>query len=201
MSDIKETLLEIIIRNFLEIKRKKKRKKKKRNNHSSDFSINSISINASIKEIKETKNEKNEENLEEECNEDSLVDKEKTAVNGGYGTVSKQYGISPIVKYINYDKIWGHLGNFRTYSMYRDTDYANSIAMQNGESTREMVSTETIEKAARHFKYFVLGDVMGDIGFVPPFGINISSKEWEKYRLMTQMSIYQPLLKLKSATA
>jgi len=72
----------------------------------------------------------------------------------------------------------------------------NDIAMKNGESTREMVGMETIEKAAKHFKYFVMGEVMGDIGYVPPTGLGINSKDWEKYRLMTQISFYRPLLKL-----
>ena len=85
--------------------------------------------------------------------------------------------------------------------MYENVESGNDIAMKNGESTREMVSTETMEKAAKHFKYFVVGEVLGDVGLVTPFGLNISSKEWEKYRLMSMMSVYRPLLKLKWATA
>ena len=57
------------------------------------------------------------------------------------------------------------------------------------------------KKAAKHFRYFVSGDVVGDIGYVPPTGLNINSKDWEKYKLMSMMSIYQPLIKLKSITA
>ena len=73
--------------------------------------------------------------------------------------------------------------------------------MNNGESSREMVSYETINKAERYFKYFVMGELMGEVGLVPPVGVGINSKDWEKYRLMTFMSIYRPLLKLMRSVA
>ena len=85
--------------------------------------------------------------------------------------------------------------------MHENNESPNEIAMKNGESSREMVSMETLDKAAKHFKYFVRGEVLGDIGLVPPTGANINSKDWEKYRLMTFMSIYQPLLKLMRSMA
>ena len=159
-------------------------------------------ISSEIKKIKdENKETKSEENLEEAA-EDDTENKKKITVNGGYGTVSKHYGISPVVKYTDYNKIWGHLGSFRTYNMYGNNDESpNEIAMQNGESSRQMVSMETIDKAAKHFKYFVRGELMGEVGIIPPVGLNINSKDWEKYRLMTLMSIYQPLIKLMRSVA
>ena len=128
-------------------------------------------------------------------------DKE-TEVTGGYGTVSKSNGYFINPKYANYSKIWNNLGNFRSKNMYEDVDSPTEFFsnIQN-ESSREMVSTETIEKAAKHFKYFVRGDVIGDIGFVPPVGLNINSKDWEKYRLMSMMSIYQPIIAMKRSSA
>jgi hypothetical protein len=39
------------------------------------------------------------------------------------------------------------------------------------------------------------------MGLVPPVGIGVNSKDWEKYRVMSQMSIYKPLIKLKMSTA
>ena len=137
----------------------------------------------------------------EETAEEESEDKKEIIVNGGYGTVNKHYGISPSVKYTDYNKIWGHLGSFRAKGMYENDESSNEIAMKNGESTREMVSTETLDKAAKHFKYFVRGEIMGDIGLVPPTGVNIDSKEWEKYLLMMKMSIYQPILKLEARMA
>lgn len=190
---VKETLLELVVKNFSEIKNKTA-KSKSINNPA--FSISAILINSAINEKKELKEEDLEETTEEEPK-----DKNKLIVNGGYGTINKNYGMSSVVKYTHYDKIWGHLGKFKTNNMYGDSESPNKIAMNNGESSREMVSMETIDKAAKHSKYFQSGDSMGDVGFVPPVGANISSKDWEKYRLMTFMSIYKPLMNLMYSAA
>lgn len=199
MSRIKHTLTELIVKNFIEVKKKATKSKKPKNKATRDkFSISAIIsnilINSKINEIKNKETEDLEENPVEEETED------KDVVQGGYGTLKHYAGMSSYVKYTDYDKIWDHLGTFRTNGVYENVESSNEIAMKNGESTREMVSTETIEKAAKHFKYFVWAD-MGGVGFVPPFGSNVNSKEWEKYRLMSMMSIYQPLLKLKWSTA
>ena len=70
------------------------------------------------------------------------------------------------------------------------------------ESSKEMVSFETVDKAAKHFKYFVVGEIMDSVpGYVPPTGSNINSKDWEKYRVMTMMSIYQPIIALHKVFA
>jgi hypothetical protein len=45
------------------------------------------------------------------------------------------------------------------------------------------------------------GEQLTNIGFVPPVGANVNSKDWEKYRVMSQMSIYQPIIALKRITA
>ena len=203
MSSINNTLTELIVKNFTEIKKKINIKKTKNiNTQNNNLSISAVLISSEIKKIKdENKETKSEENLEEAA-EDDTENKKKITVNGGYGTVSKHYGISPVVKYTDYNKIWGHLGSFRTYNMYGNNDESpNEIAMQNGESSRQMVSMETIDKAAKHFKYFVRGELMGEVGIIPPVGLNINSKDWEKYRLMTLMSIYQPLIKLMRSVA
>ena len=203
MSSINNTLTELIVKNFTEIKKKINIKKTKNiNTQNNNLSISAVLISSEIKKIKdENKETKSEENLEEAA-EDDTENKKKITVNGGYGTVSKHYGISPVVKYTDYNKIWGHLGSFRTYNMYGNNDESpNEIAMQNGESSRQMVSMETIDKAAKHFKYFLRGELMGEVGIIPPVGLNINSKDWEKYRLMTLMSIYQPLIKLMRSVA
>ena len=86
LSGIKDTLLEIIVRNF---KTKKKKIKRNGHKHSSDFFINSILINTNIRKIKETKpeNEENEKDLEEEFGDEKADDRE-TVVYGGYGSVN-----------------------------------------------------------------------------------------------------------------
>jgi hypothetical protein len=198
LDNVKKTLIELTIKNFNNVKRKEV---KSSINHS-EISVSAIIIRSAIRDIKEDKSHPVISNLEDGLKEEKAHKKVKKAfVNGGYGTVSRHYGMSPVAKYVDYDKIWGHLGAFRTYSPYSSNESNIEIAMKNGATTREMVSIEVIEKAAKHFKYFMSGEVLGDIGFVPPFGANISSKDWEKYRLMSMMSIYRPLLALKWRTA
>ncbi|MFH0867752.1 MAG: hypothetical protein V1831_00400 [Candidatus Woesearchaeota archaeon] len=201
-------MTELILKNFIEVKQKKgankSSNKDNRKIQNSNFSISSILINSALDEVKnESKGQTlKEETLEESSEEKIIKDEKNVLVNGGYGTISKHYGISKVNKYTNYDKIWGYLGAFKAYSMHEIAEKSNEIARNNGESSREMVSTETIEKSAKHFKYFVVGEQMSlDVGFVPPFGSNIDSKEWEKYRTMCLMTIYQPLMALKRASA
>jgi len=198
----KRTLIDIVAKNISEINNRTKTKKKNnkkivknRFKNNKRFSISSILINQPINEIKSNEEEKSEEEKSEETIEEEPEDKEETIANGGYGTISKTYGIVPTVKYVNYDKVWGHLGTFRAQNMY-EKPMDGVFSQSESKSTGVLVDNRVIEKAERHFKYFVLGDVMGDIGYVPPVGANIDSKDWEKYRLMTQMSIYRPLLAL-----
>jgi len=202
LNNKKRTLIDIVAKNISEINNRNKTKKKNNkkivkniSKNNKRFSISSILINQSINEIKNNEEEKSEEEEPEETIEEEPQDKEETITNGGYGTISKHYGMSPTVKYVNYEKIWGHLGNFRSQSMY-EKPMDGVFSQSESKSTGVLVDNRVIEKAERHFKYFVLGDVVGDIGYVPPVGANIDSKDWEKYRLMTQMSIYRPLLAL-----
>ena len=216
LNSIKNTLIELVAKNFINIRKKKrnikvsKRETKNSNRAASNsrFSMSSILINAAIKEKTEESKEEdawttsstNFDGLEE-TTEKEPKDKKKPIVNGGYGTVKTYSGMASHVRYADYNKLWSHLGAFRTYDAYGNNESSDNIAMKNGESSREMVSTEIVEKAQSHFKYFTLGDVMGDMGFVPPVGSGVNSKDWEKYRLMSMMSVYQPLLKLKMSTA
>jgi len=195
--------IEIITNNSF-VSMRSKQIKRKTNSHNFAFLISSILLNPSINKPKasKTKQVKTEKKLSENIG-GKTEDWEESITNGGYGTVSKHYGISPSVKYADYNKLFGYLGSFRAMSMYEDfyADMASTPDASGNESSREMVSKETMEKAAKYFKYFVTGDILGDIGFIPPFGANISPKEWEKYRLMSQMSIYRPLIALKRASA
>lgn len=210
MSKVKETLVELILRNFSEVnvrKAKKRIKKEFSKRANKGISGQKSSIAAIIRNIAansittdENTSEVKKENLEIAA-EQELEDKEENPVHGGYGTIKPYVGMSPNVKYTDYSKIWSHLGAFRTNAYGSAEETAHKIAMNNGESSREMVSYETINKAERHFKYFVMGDLVGEVGLVPPVGIGIDSKDWEKYRLMTFMSIYRPLLKLMRSMA
>ena len=209
MAKIKETLVELILRNFSEANSSKAKRRPKRQipGGAQRASGQKPSIAAVIRNIaansaaaNENAGESKNENLEIAAEEKS-DEKQEKVVHGGYGTIKHYVGMSPYVKYSDYSKIWGHLGAFRANSYGSDEKTQIQVAIDNGESSREMVSYETINKAEKHFKYFVIGELVGEVGLVPPTGLGVSSKDWEKYRLMTFMSIYRPLLKLMRSMA
>ena len=204
----KETIADIIRKCMIELSSNSKHKannkpNNKKNPKKDSFLISSITrltINSSIEKLSNKGKKSKQERIDKEYK--IIKDESDVIVNGGYGTVSGHYGMAPQAKYVNYNSIFSHLGNFKSRSMYEDlNEQFEGIAKNGAESTREMVSSETIEKIAKHFKYFIRGEILGDIGFVPPAGLGVDSKEWEKYRLMSMMSVYQPLVKLKMSIA
>lgn len=206
---VKETLVELVLRNLADKGNNKSKGVKARSSkrvprptlrHKS--SITTVIANIILNSLRENTDdvEKQDNDALEQTAEEQEKEKENT-VHGGYGTIKQYAGMSPYVKYADYGKIWSHLGTFRANSYGNAEKTQIQIAMDNGESSREMVSYETMNRAERHFKYFVMGDLVGEVGLVPPIGIGISSKDWEKYRLMTFMSIYRPLLKLMRSMA
>lgn len=120
-------------------------------------------------------------------------------VNGGYGTVSRLYAQASYSRNMEYGKAYTRfiaLGSSASFIEPED----NSLTARES-SVGEIVSSEVVEKAAKHLKYFVPGEIMGDVGLVTPVGMNINSKDWEKYRLMSQISFYKPLLAIKNFSA
>ena len=200
MSTVKHTLTELIVRNFIDAKKKAARRKnsktpKRKNKAVRDRSsisavISNILTNLRINEFenKEKEPKDQEQSAQEEPEEESVV-------HGGYGTVKPYAGMSPYSAYVNYDKIWGHVGTFRSQSMY-DKINEGFFSQTESKSTGVLVDNKVIEKAERHFKYFMPGDLVGDVGYVPPVGTRIDSRDWEKYKIMTQMSFYRSLLAL-----
>ena len=204
----KETIADVIRKCIIELSSNSKHKadnkpKNKKNSKKDSFLISSITrltINGSIEKLSNKGRKLKPKSANKKYK--IIEDERDAAITGGYGTVSGHYGMAPQAKYVNYNSIFSHLGNFKSRSMYEDlNEQFEGIAKNGAESTREMVSSETIEKIAKHFKYFVRGEILGDIGFVPPVGLGIDSKDWEKYRLMSMMSVYQPLVKLKMSIA
>lgn len=200
---IKNTLVDLVVKHIKD-NRYKNTKKNRNEKHRANRKSNikhiiptgiSLIVNAALKQSKSNKKKAAQEKSElEETTEES---KSKSGEQpGGYGTIKPYAGMSPYVQYADYGKIWKHIGTFSTNGAYGTSFERESLRSSVSESSGILVGMEVIEKAQKHFKYFVRGDIMGDIGYVPPFGTGIDSKDWEKYRMMTQMSIYMPLLKL-----
>ncbi len=215
MGNVKETLIELIVKNFNNTGAKKtvKRKNNDIRKESRAVSIHQSSISTIIFNILANSSSNKAEiagkklkGLKEEVIDDASEQSENKGekpAHGGYGTINPYAGMSPHIKYADYDKIWGHLGSFRAYGSSGSMESPNDVAVKNGESTREMVSQRTQEMAARNFKYFMRShantvlDAFTVTSLVPPVGSNIDSRDWEKYTLMMKMSIYQPLLTLQ----
>lgn len=118
--------------------------------------------------------------------------KAKDAV-AGYLSKAKDYVDYLKPSKVDYGKIWSYLKGFTPLKEAEKADYeAPAKEADAAESTREMVSTETIDKALWDMKY--LGR---SFSFIPSGGVD--SKEWEKFLLMLKMSIYRPLLMAKYA--
>ncbi len=203
MSAIRRTLVELTLKGIAELKRKKTRPKRQSIMQAGQRNAIAASISNIINNSKQAKASKKakENKLDlEEAAEDAETPKSKGHL-GGYGTIKSYSGISHYTAYTDYSKIWSHIGAFASKSAYQNPLERASLRSSMSESTGILVSMEVIDKAQKHFKYFVRGDIMGDIGYVPPFGSGIDSKDWEKYRLMTQMSVYMPLLKLMRSVA
>ena len=198
---IKNTLVDLIIRHISDKNKQKNNNEKTRANRKSNVKIAmpagiGLIVNTALKHAKSSKKaakNKEKSELEDTAEESKSKVREQP---GGYGTIKPYAGMSPYVQYSDYGKIWKHIGTFSTNGGYGTSFERDSLRSSVSENSGILVSMEVIEKAQKHFKYFVRGDIMGDIGYVPPFGIGIDSKDWEKYRMMTQMSIYMPLLKL-----
>ena len=204
MGKINETLIELILKNLIKIKNNKSSGNtiNKRRYHKAVLrhksSIAAIAASIAINSLKATSQE--DENQANDTLERTAAEepenKEEKAAHGGYGTIKPYAGMSPHINYVNYGKIWGHIGSFASKRAYETSFEKAGLRDSASQGTGILVENEVIEKAQKHFKYFVRGDIMGDIGYVPPTGIGIDSKDWEKFRLMTQMSVYMPLLKL-----
>ena len=128
----------------------------------------------------------------------TLADEKELA--GGYGAVSRFYGISPRKAYIDYEKLFSYLGKFKAKgSSYSDapTEALNSSTES---KSFELVSREALDKGARHVKYFFpkAADFYANLtSLVPAAGMN--SAEWEQFKLM--MLLDPVMYALKSRTA
>lgn len=112
--------------------------------------------------------------------------KESIAVsNGGYGTVSRSYRTAPHTSYIDYGKLFSYLGKFRaqnafeTFASESHTERTNRLMEQDNKFY--LVDREVIDTGVRSIKYLTHGTLAGAPSAVP--NGNISSGEWEKFKL------------------
>ncbi|HLC61850.1 MAG TPA: hypothetical protein VJI52_02435 [Candidatus Nanoarchaeia archaeon] len=132
----------------------------------------------------------------------SIIKDNKDENIGGYGTVSKNYG-GIQTSYVDYEKIFSHVGKFRAHGMYQS--FANSDGQNNAEKGFSMASVETMDKAAAHIKYFRHGGREFGVGaggydtmsMVPMGGMDIA--EWQEFKMWFLLDKVAYYLKRKTA--
>lgn len=162
-------------------------------------------INILIKNAVENakKNKKEREIISEENKAYTSIKEENAQNIGGYGTVSKSYGITPHSSYIDYGKLFSYLGKFRARSPYQSLNDSNQ--QNKGENGFALASSETMDKAARHIKYlrsssreFGVGAGGIDALSMVPMG-DMSAGEWAEFKLWFQLDKVAYYLKRKIA--
>lgn len=116
-----------------------------------------------------------------------LLKEEKPLLTGGYGAVSKGYVSAPAVSYVDYEKLFSHLGKFRAQSAYENIENGNSAAANSPtDNGFRLIDSETMEKGAKYVKFFMpANSEIGSVSAVPVAGM--SSSEWEQFKLWMKL--------------
>ena len=132
----------------------------------------------------------------------SIIKDNKDENIGGYGTASRNYG-GIQASYVDYEKIFSHVGKFRAHGMYQS--FANSDGQNNAEKGFTMASVETMDKAAAHIKYFrpsgrefgVGAGGIDSMSMVPMGGMDVA--EWQEFKMWFLLDKVAYYLKRKTA--
>ena len=132
---------------------------------------------------------------------DKKEDKEFTIIkedilpeSGGYGTISKGYSISVSSSYTDYNKLFSYIGNFRAASSNSQFDSESRGQLND---SRELVSSDSVERGARHVRYFAQGNNIDTNSLVPIAGMN--SSEWEQFKLWMKLDPVMYRFKISTA--
>lgn len=205
-----KTLAEKILRDFSRVKLKKatvkvpklkvKNKKVIKLKKDDSFPISSI-INILIRTaVEKAKRERKRKSALEEDKKYSLFkDDRELKVNGGYGTVSRDYGASPHTSYVDYGKLFSYLGKFRSQSAYEnmDDDHFTRINKSLDDKGFSLIDKNTMEKGTRYVKYVAGSQDINTLSLVPVAGM--SSAEWEQFKLW--MKLDPVMYRLKTSTS
>lgn len=152
-------------------------------------SIVNILVKAAIEKVKKAKKAPEEKSYK-------IVPEERRFAAGGYGAVSRSYGMPQQASYVDYGKIFSYLGKFRAQNPYEHladehAAITNKASMDNGFG---LASRESMDKIARYTKYIAGGEI-NILSHAPKAGL--TSAEWEKIKLWIQLE--PAMYRLKSA--
>ena len=161
-----------------------------------EIPISSI-VNVLLKNAIEISKSEKKEKPAVEKNETYISKKdEKPAVNGGYGTVSKNYGLSPRSSYADYAKLFSYLGKFKANGDY-GAENRNSEAEAMSDNGFSLVDRATMDKGAVYIRYFNSKAPIDKSSLVPIAGMN--SAEWESFKMWMRLDTAMYLLKISTS--
>ena len=174
--------------------RSKRASKPKKDEKLPMSSIISILIRKSLEEAKKEKKGYNK--IETKSYQPSKEENQEAA--GGYGTVSKNYGTSPISSYVDYGKLFGYLGKFKAKSPYDSVESPLETLNKSLESgSFTLVDRETMEKGKTYVRYFNSKIPIDKSSLVPIAGMN--SAEWEQFKWFMRLDTAMYLLKISTS--
>ncbi|MBI2558893.1 hypothetical protein HYW20_06225 [Candidatus Woesearchaeota archaeon] len=203
---MKKTLGDRVIKNFSKVKLRKAsvrvpRLNVKKANAAKSKSDDRIPISSIINILIKSAAEKAKKERKERAHEDKSykLAKEELPSAGGYGSVSKSYGISPHSSYVDYKKLFSYLGKFRAKSAYEDVG-DTPVNASNEENAFALIGIETMDKGARYVKYFFPkgADFHATLTSLVPIA-GMSSSEWEQFKLW--MKVDPVMYALKTSTS
>lgn len=165
-------------------------------------SLVNILIKSAIEKAKKEQKEKVQ--VEEEKSYTVLKEGNKLIFNGGYGTVSKGYGAAPHASYVDYGKLFSHLGSFRAKQPYENmAEHVGALNRETESRSFVLADKQTMERGAGYVKYFLGGIALNpDSGahpssLVPVAGMN--SSEWEQFKMWMKLDPVMYLLKIRTS--
>lgn len=215
------TLADKVVRNFSKVKLKKASVKvpkvkniKKQNTKKSanqaflsnlndekipTSSIIKALIEAAFEDVKNTKKTAKPTFFSgEEGKSYTILKEDKDKNIGGYGAVSKVYGIIPNTSYVDYGRLFSHLGKFRAKSAYENmAEHVEALNNAAESGSFVLADRETIDKGKFYVRYAHSKIPIDKTSLVPIAGMN--SAEWEEFKLFMRLDTAMYLLKISTA--
>jgi len=160
-------------------------------------SIVNALIKTAFEEAKNTKKSANPIFSPEEDKIYTILKEDKDKNIGGYGAVSKVYGMLH-TSYVDYARLFSHLGKFRAKSSYENMAEHIEVLNNAAESASFVLAdTETMEKGTDYIRYFHSKTPIDKTSLVPLGGMN--SAEWEQFKWFMRLDTAMYLLKISTA--